>query len=87
MKSQVNFDISGAKRKAGNMSMKNNNDLILIKKMDWKSKQITVLSDIVKFSEADEFPGLFSMKFSNNCWSSDNKRILVATQWKRANVI
>ena len=55
--------------------------------MDWKSKQITVLSDIVKSSEADEFPGLFSMKFSNNCWSSDNKRILVATQWKRANVI
>jgi hypothetical protein len=87
MKSQVSFDISGAIRKAFNMVINNNNDLIKKKKMEWKSKQITVLSDIVKSSEGDEFPGLFSMKFSNNCWSSDNKRLLVATQWKRANVI
>jgi hypothetical protein len=55
--------------------------------MNWTTKKVTTLSDIVKFSEAEEFPGLFSMKFSNNCWSVDNKRILVSTQWKRANVI
>ena len=54
--------------------------------MNWTSRKTYVLSDIVRYTEGDEFPGFFSMKFSNNCWSLDNKRIILATQWKRANV-
>ena len=55
--------------------------------MNWASKSVSVLSDIVKSSEGDAFPGLFSIKFPNKCWSSDDKRILIGTQWKRANVL
>lgn len=35
---------------------------------------------------AEEFPGIYAMKFPQNCWSLDNKRILINSQWKRANV-
>jgi len=34
----------------------------------------------------DEFPGIFAIKFPKNCWSRDNTRLLVDTQWRRSNV-
>ena len=52
--------------------------------MKWSTKEITTLVDIVK--EDNGFPGLFSIKFPNKCWSLDNKRILLDTHWRKANV-
>ena len=55
--------------------------------MDWSSKKISVHVDIVKSVQADEFPGLYALNFSNQCWSLDDKRIIVSTEWKRTRVL
>ena len=55
--------------------------------MNWKTKETTTLIDIVHSPKGNEFPGIYALGFPKNCWSMDNKRILMNTQWKRANVI
>jgi acylaminoacyl-peptidase len=45
--------------------------------MDWDSKKVDVLVDIVK--EAGDFSGIFSLCLLNECWSMDNKRIILST--------
>lgn len=55
--------------------------------MNWESKKVTTLVDIIKSPKAEDFPGIYAMKFPQNCWSLDNKRILINSQWKRANRI
>lgn len=52
--------------------------------MNWSTKEVTTVVDIVK--ESANFPGIFSIKFPDNCWSLDNKRILISTHWRKANV-
>ena len=56
--------------------------------MNWKTKEISTLIDIIRGSnDENEFPGIFSSKLLPNCWTSDNKRILLDTQWRRTNVV
>ena len=56
--------------------------------MNWKTKEITTLIDVVRgSSDTNQFPGIFSLKLPTNCWSLDNKRILLDTKWRATNVI
>jgi len=52
--------------------------------MNWKTKEVSEIVEIVNSPKDSEFPGIFSMKFPKNCWSLDSKRILLNTQWRRA---
>lgn len=54
--------------------------------MNWKTKEVSTLVDFAKSPKGDEFPGIYAMGFPQNCWSLDNKRILMNTEWKRVNV-
>lgn len=53
--------------------------------MNWKTREITTLVDIVNNPKASQFPGIYAVGFPKNCWSIDNKRVLINTQWNRAN--
>lgn len=53
--------------------------------MNWKTKEISTVIDVVKNPKGNDFPGIYAMGFPQNCWSLDNKRILMNTQWKRVN--
>ena len=36
--------------------------------------------------KGDEFPGIFAAELGPKCWSLDNKRILLTTNWRRTSV-
>jgi hypothetical protein len=55
--------------------------------MKWSTKEVTTLVDIVNEGSSKGFPGIFSIKLAKDCWSLDNKRILLNTHWRSANVI
>ena len=54
--------------------------------MKWSTKETITLVDIVKDGSSKGFPGIFSIRLANDCWSLDNKRILLDTHWRSANV-
>jgi acylaminoacyl-peptidase len=53
--------------------------------MNWATKEMTAVCDIVRYNA--DFPGIFSHSFPQNCWSNDDKRILLTTQWRNSNRI
>lgn len=47
--------------------------------MDWETKAISTLVDIVK-EQNEGFSGIFSQSLPSKCWSKDNKRIVLSSQ-------
>lgn len=56
---------------------------IIIKKMNWATKSIETLVDIVGTPDytKNEFPGIFGLNLSPHCWSNDNTRVILNTNW------
>ncbi|RNA06385.1 acylamino-acid-releasing enzyme-like [Brachionus plicatilis] len=54
--------------------------------MNWKTKTTTTLVDIVDESNS-KFTGIFSISLSDKCWSLDNKRVILNTQFNGRNRI
>ena len=55
--------------------------------MKWSTKETCTLVDIVRNNNSGSlFSGIFSIKFPTNCWSLDNKRIMLDTQCNKTNV-
>jgi hypothetical protein len=52
--------------------------------MDWNTKNITNIIDVVKDIN-ESFPGIYAVKLPQDCWSLDNKRILLNTGYRRTN--
>jgi len=48
--------------------------------MEWDTKQISVLIDVVKELGINGFNGIFCQALLSKCWSLDNKRIILTTQ-------
>ncbi|CAF0768632.1 unnamed protein product [Brachionus calyciflorus] len=56
--------------------------------MNWKTKEIKTVLDIVdQPKNSNDFPGLFAVNLTKNCWSSDNKRLILDSQWLGRNRI
>ena len=54
--------------------------------MDWATKNVRTLVDVVRdFDSA--FPGIYAVKFpADSCWSEDDQRILLNTNFRSTNV-
>lgn len=48
--------------------------------MDWDTKQVSTLVDVVKELGLNGFNGIFTQTLLSKCWSLDNKRIILTTQ-------
>jgi acylaminoacyl-peptidase len=50
---------------------------------DWATKGIVMVVDVVhSASKPDEFPGLFTLRLEETCWSDDSKRVVLTSQWR-----
>lgn len=52
--------------------------------MNWNTKSTTTIIDTVKDIN-ESFPGIYAVKLPQDCWSIDNKRILLNTGYRRTN--
>jgi hypothetical protein len=51
--------------------------------MNWSTNTIETLVDIIDSPDntKNEFPGIFGLSLSRYCWSKDNTRIILNTNW------
>ncbi|KAK3579079.1 hypothetical protein CHS0354_029939 [Potamilus streckersoni] len=56
-------------------------------KYDWQKKESTVVCDIVGTPKQNGFPGVYEVTIPRDCWSTDNKRIVIGSLWRSQAVI
>ncbi|XP_023241575.1 acylamino-acid-releasing enzyme-like [Centruroides sculpturatus] len=53
---------------------------IKLMKCDWKTKEVSVIVDVVESPKEKEFPGIYVFDFPSKCWFKNN--VIFHTQWR-----